>query len=245
MSEGLRIAMWSGPRNISTAMMRSFESRADCTVTDEPFYGCYLSRTGIDHPMAAEVIADMECDFSRVSSFLTGPIPGGAPLWYQKHMSLHMLPGDDLSWSDDMVHCFLIRDPDAMVASYAQKREQPVAADFGFERLWQVFDQVSQRLGRVPPVLDSKDVLMDPEGTLTALCRAIGIPFDPAMLSWPPGRRDSDGIWAPVWYHSVEQSTGFLPYAPKTVSLSPRLQAITDECRPYYERMAAHRLGLD
>jgi hypothetical protein len=245
MSQGLRIAMWSGPRNISTAMMRSFENRADCTVTDEPFYGCYLSRTGIDHPMAADVMADMDCDFTRIARTLAGPVPGGAAIWYQKHMSLHMLPGDDLSWSDEMVHCFLIRDPDAMVASYTQKRETPSVADFGFERLWQLFDQVSQKLGKEPPVLDSKDVLSDPKGILTALCHAIGIAFDPAMLSWPPGRRDSDGIWAPVWYKSVEQSTGFLPYQPKSVSLSPALQAIADECRPYYDRMAAHRLIQD
>jgi hypothetical protein len=245
MSQGLRIAMWSGPRNISTAMMRSFENRADCTVTDEPFYGCYLSRTGIDHPMAADVMADMDCDFTRVARTLAGPVPGGAAIWYQKHMSLHMLPGDDLSWSDDMVHCFLIRDPDAMVASYTQKRETPSVADFGFERLWQLFEQVSSRSGNVPPVLDAKDVLSDPKRSLTALCKAIGIAFDPAMLSWPPGRRDSDGIWAPVWYQSVEQSTGFLPYQPKPVSLSLALQAIADECRPYYDRMAAHRLIQD
>ena len=245
MSQGLRIAMWSGPRNISTAMMRSFENRADCAVTDEPFYGCYLSRTGIDHPMAADVMADMDCDFTRVARTLAGPVPGGAAIWYQKHMSLHMLPGDDLSWSDEMVHCFLIRDPDAMVASYTQKRETPSVADFGFERLWQLFEQVSSRSGNVPPVLDAKDVLSDPKRSLTALCKAIGIAFDPAMLSWPPGRRDSDGIWAPVWYQSVEQSTGFLPYQPKPVSLSLALQAIADECRPYYDQMAAHRLIQD
>ncbi|MDF1747992.1 MAG: HAD family hydrolase [Alphaproteobacteria bacterium] len=242
MRQGLRIAMWSGPRNISTAMMRSFENRADCTVTDEPFYGCYLARTGIDHPMAAEVIADMDCDFNSITQMLAGPVPDGATIWYQKHMSLHMLPGDDLSWSDNMVHCFLIREPEAMIASYAQKREQPVAADFGFERLWQLFDAISQRSGTVPPVLDAKDVLCDPERTLSALCAASGIAFDPAMLSWPPGRRDTDGVWAPVWYHAVENSTGFLPYEPKTVTLSPALQAVADECRPFYDRMAAHKL---
>lgn len=242
MSDPIRIAMWSGPRNISTAMMRSFENRADCAVSDEPFYGSYLTRTGLDHPMAVEIMADMDCDFESLAAALQGAAPGGAPVWYQKHMSQHMLPGDDLSWSDRMVHCFLIREPEEMVASYAAKREDAVAADFGFERQWELFEHVRDRIGCIPPVLDAADVLRDPRRALTALCQAIGIPFDPAMLSWPAGQRKSDGIWAAVWYQAVERSTGFRPYDKKEIVLPPRLQAVASSCRPAYDRMAEHRL---
>ena len=237
-----RVAMWSGPRNISTAMMRSFENRQDCAVSDEPFYGCYLKRTGIDHPMAADIIADMDCDFASVAATLNGPVPGGASVWYQKHMSHHMLPDDPLDWADGMVNCFLIRKPEEMVASYAQKRDRPVAADFGFDRQVELFERVRDRTGRVPPVIDAADVLRDPRGVLSALCAAAEIPFDAAMLSWPTGRRDSDGIWAAVWYHAVEASTGFQPYAPKEIDLASDLAAVAAACRPAYDHMAQYKL---
>jgi len=243
----IRIAMWSGPRNLSTAMMRAFENRPDCVVSDEPFYAAYLAATGLDHPMRAEVLVSQPTDWHDVAAELAGPVPPaadgeGAAVWYQKHMSQHMLPGDDLSWSDRMVHCFLIREPEEMVASYAAKREDAVAADFGFERQWELFEHVRDRIGCIPPVLDAADVLRDPRRALTALCQAIGIPFDPAMLSWPAGQRKSDGIWAAVWYQAVERSTGFRPYDKKEIVLPPRLQAVASSCRPAYDRMAEHRL---
>jgi hypothetical protein len=234
--------MWSGPRNISTAMMRSFENRPDCAVSDEPFYGAYLARTGIDHPMAVEIMAEMDCDYAAVAAGMTGPVPGGKAVWYQKQMSHHMLPGDDLGWFGGVRHAFLIRAPEAMVASYAKKRAQPVAADFGFERLAELFEIVRDRTGTVPPVLDAADVLRDPREALTALCDALAIPFDEAMLSWPAGRRESDGVWAPVWYQAVEASTGFRAYGPPPETLAPDLAAIAEECRPAYDRLAAHRL---
>lgn len=234
--------MWSGPRNISTAMMRAFENRPDCAVSDEPFYGCYLSRSGSNHPMRDAIMADMDCDYASVAGALNGPVPGGASIWYQKHMSHHMLPGDDLSWADGMAQCFLIRRPEEMVASYAQKRGNPAPEDFGLDRECEIFDRVADRSGVAPPVLDAADVLRNPQGMLTALCRRIGISFMPDMLSWPPGRRDSDGIWADHWYHAVAESTGFQPYSPKSIDLSDDLQAVADQCRPAYERMATYRL---
>jgi len=235
--------MWSGPRNISTAMMRAFENRPDCAVSDEPFYGCYLDRTGIDHPMRQQIIDDMDCDYASVAKTLQGSAPGAAAIWYQKHMSQHILPGDDLAWLDGLIHCFLIREPSEMVASYAAKRGNPVPEDFGLDRECEIFDIVTGRQGNAPPVLDAADVLRDPEGTLSALCDRIGIPFLPDMLTWPPGRRDSDGVWAAHWYHAVEESTGFQPYIPKDVELPPDLRSVADQCRPAYDRMAAHRLS--
>lgn len=242
MTGPVRIAMWSGPRNISTAMMRSFENRADCTVSDEPFYGAYLQRTGLDHPMADAVIADMECDYGTIAQSLLGTVPGGTPLWYQKHMSHHMLADDDLSWTQEVVNCFLIRRPEEMIASYAQKRENPTRDDFGVDRQAELFDLIRAETGRVPPVLDAADILRDPAAALKSLCAAIGIPFDAAMLSWPAGRRDSDGIWAKVWYTNVISSTGFRPYSDPNLNLRDDLRELAEACRPAYDHMAAYRL---
>lgn len=238
----VRIAMWSGPRNISTAMMRSFENRPDCTVSDEPFYGCYLYRTGSPHPMASAVIASMDTDFDTVARTVTGPVPDNMPIWYQKHMTHHMLPGDDLSFMDGLANCFLIRDPGAVVASYAAKRDAVTAADIGIERQYELFVHARNRTGRTPPVLDAADVLRDPEGTLSTFCETVGIPFSDAMLSWPPGRRATDGVWADHWYHSVERSTGFKPYSPEKAALPPHLAEIADRSMQAYADMAAVRL---
>lgn len=242
MSATVRIAMWSGPRNISTAMMRSFENRVDCTVSDEPFYGAYLQRTGLDHPLADAVIADMECDYATVAKQLLANPPGAATIWYQKHMSHHMLPQDDLSWTRGVVNCFLIRRPEEMIASYAQKRSNPTREDFGVDRQAELFDLIRDETGKTPPVLDTADILRDPKAALTALCTAIGIGFDPGMLSWPLGKRDSDGVWADVWYGNVMASTGFKPYSEGQTALSEDLKALAEACRPAYEHMASHRL---
>lgn len=238
----VRIAMWSGPRNISTAMMRSFESRGDCSVSDEPFYGHYLRRTGIAHPMAGEIIHSMECDYGAVARTLSGPVPGGRPVWYQKHMTHHMLADDDLGWSDDVINCFLIRDPRAVVASYAAKRDSVTALDIGTRRQVEIFNRVADRLGTAPPVVDAVDILSDPAAGLAALCRAVGISFRPEMLAWAPGRRETDGVWASHWYRVVEASTGFQPYSPKDPVLTPELEAVAAECRDDYSTMARHRL---
>jgi hypothetical protein len=238
----VRIAMWSGPRNISTAMMRSFENRADCTVTDEPLYSAYLTRTGLDHPMRDEVIASQPADFAAVTRQLVGPVPGGAAVWYQKHMAQHLLPDDPLGWTEGLSNAFLIRDPRAVVASFARGRGRPEPFELGFERQLEIFEHVRHATGRVPPVLDSTDVLADPESALRALCAAVGIPFDAAMLSWPAGRRESDGVWAPVWYAAVEASTGFVKASPPPETLPDELEAMARSARPAYEAMAAHRL---
>ncbi|MCP5373071.1 MAG: HAD family hydrolase [Hyphomicrobiales bacterium] len=239
----VRIAMWSGPRNISTAMMRAWENRADTAVVDEPLYAHYLAETGLEHPMRDRVLAAMDTDWRAVAATLTGPVPGGAAVFYQKHMAHHLLPGVGRDWLDGLTHCFLIREPARVLASYLQKRERATLDDLGFAQQVEIFERERARTGRVPPVLEARDVLADPERLLRLLCAAVGVDFDPAMLSWPPGRRDSDGVWAPHWYHAVEASTGFAPPRDEPVHLTGDLADLAAACEPHYRRLYEHRLG--
>ena len=240
----MKIAMWSGPRNLSTALMRSFENRADTFVSDEPYYGAFLKTTGAPHPMREEVIVAMDCDWRSVARNLAGPTPGGAPIWYQKHMWHHMVGPicyDDFA---GFTHAFLIRDPVRMIGSYLRKRDAAAFEDFGLDRQSDFFAREADRLGAAPPVIDAADILADPEGTLAALCGRLAIPFDPAMLRWPPGRRSTDGPWAPHWYQTVEASTAFGP--PETpadpAQLPDEARRLADRCRPYYESLARYRI---
>jgi hypothetical protein len=234
--------MWSGPRNLSTAMMRSFGSRPDTFVSDEPFYGCFLKDSGADHPMREETIASMDCDWKSVIRTLSGDAPDGSPVWYQKHMWHHMTGPIGYGDFAGFTHAFLIREPERMIVSYLRKREAAHFEDFGLERQAEFFDREADRLAHAPPVIDANDVLADPEGVLSKLCEALGISWDPAMLHWEPGRRETDGPWAPHWYGAVERSTGFGPPETEPVELPPDAQALADRCRPYYERLAAHRI---
>jgi hypothetical protein len=236
--------MWSGPRNISTAMMRSFENRADTAVWDEPFYAAYLAVTGLDHPMREDVLAAGEVDPSRVAERVAGPAPGGAAVFYQKHMTHHMLPTFDLGWLPAVRSAFLIRRPESVLASYVLKREEVTLGDIGFVRQAEIFDRVADLTDAAPPVVAGADVLADPRGKLSRLCAALGLEFDEAMLAWPAGRRESDGVWAPHWYHAVEASTGFSPPKPDLAydDLPDHLRRIADAAMPAYEKLAAFRL---
>jgi len=238
----IRIAMWSGPRNLSTALMRSFGSRADTFVSDEPFYGCFLKDTGAGHPLRDEVIAAMDCDWRRVMARLRGRAPGGTPIWYQKHMWHHMAGPIGYDDFTGFVHAFLIREPERMIASYLRKREAAAFENFGLDRQAEFFERESDRLGHAPPVIDAHDVLTDPQSVLTKLCCALNIPWDIAMLSWLPGRRETDGPWAPHWYGAVEASTGFGPPETDMVALPDDAQRVADRCRPYYDSLVAHRI---
>lgn len=239
-----RIAMWSGPRNISTAMMRAFENRDDTVVSDEPFYAAFLAETGLDHPMREEVIASQPTQWRKVADAMAGPAAGDAPIWYQKHMTHHMLPGFGLGWLAACTNAFLIRPPEQVLASYTQKRAEVTLDDIGVVRQAELFDHVAQEKGEAPPVIEGAQVLANPRGSLTALCEALGIPFSEKMLNWPAGRRDSDGVWAPAWYDTVERSTGFAPPGPVVTfdSLPDSLKPIAEAARPWYERMAQYRL---
>jgi hypothetical protein len=242
--EPIRIAMWSGPRNISTAMMRSFESRPDTEVIDEPFYAAYLHLTGALHPMREEVLESQPTDWREVVATLLGPSPGGAPIFYQKHMTHHMLPEIGADWMPACRNAFLVRRPDEIVASYREKRGEITLDDIGVVRQADLFDREADRLGHAPPVIDGADVASAPRATLSALCAALDIPFNDAMLSWRKGRRASDGVWAPAWYDRVEASTGFVA-APKSSApvLDGEARRIADAALPYYERLARWKLG--
>jgi len=236
----IRIAMWSGPRNISTAMMRSFGSRAECQVVDEPFYAAYLAATGLEHPMRAEVLASQPQDWGAV---VDGLERLGAPLVYEKHMTHHMVDGVDLGWTARRRNAFLIRDPAEVLASYSAKRAEATLTDIGIVRQRELFEREADRLGHAPPVVRGADVLADAPAMLAALCAALGIAFDPAMLSWPPGPRESDGVWAPAWYDAVVRSTGFEPPQRRAYPPLPAdLARVADAARPHYEALERHRL---
>jgi len=233
--------MWSGPRTVSTALMRAWENRPDTVVTDEPLYSFYLTATGLDHPGRDEVIASQSPDWRAVLRELTtGPLPPGVTIYYQKHMTHHLLPWVDRSALAGLRHAFLIRDPRSLLASYARVRSAPTLADLGLRQQAEIFEEFGG------PVLDSADLLAAPEQALRALCAALGVPFSDAMLSWPPGPRASDGVWAPYWYDSVRRSTGFVPVTgPVTPpDLDPALEPLLEECMPYYEKLRKNILNV-
>jgi len=238
----LRLAMWSGPRNISTAMMRAFENRSDCAVSDEPLYAHYLASTHSDHPGANAVIAHGEPDWQRVVASLLGPVPDAKPVWYQKHMSHHLLPHIDRAWIHQLSNVFLIRDPTDVVASYIKSRATVTAADIGLQQEAELFDEVAQKSGRAPPVIDAHDFLMAPEAHLRALCTHLGIDFSASMLHWPAGPRASDGIWAPHWYAAVWKSTGFEAPLSREHALDGAALQAAELARPWYEHLYRYRL---
>ncbi|MGQ3487833.1 sulfotransferase-like domain-containing protein [Roseovarius pacificus] len=234
----MRIAMWSGPRNLSTAMMYSFGARPDFAVVDEPFYAAYLALTGLDHPMGDAIIASQPTDPAQVVDGLLGPIPEGKPHFYQKHMSQHMIPGIPRDWITDVVNVFLIRHPARVAASFSAKYENPTLPEIGFTQQVDLYDQLNAA-GARPVVIDSHDIREDPETMLRRLCDVIGLEWDPAMLSWPAGGHKSDGVWAAHWYGSVHASTGFAgPEGPLPDLDGPRAD-LARAAMPSYEVLRA------
>lgn len=239
----VRLAVWSGPRNISTALMRSWENRPDCAAWDEPFYAAYLHRTGLDHPARDEVVAAGETDPDRVVAALLGPPPGGAAVFYSKQMTHHLPPGMDLDWTTALRNVLLVREPREVVASYLRSRESCEPDDIGLLQQERMAAYWAGR-GLDVPVLDSSDFLADPEAHLRWLCGWLGIGFTPAMLRWPPGPRASDGVWARHWYAAVWASTGFEPPRRREVVLGAHDAAVAEACRPAYEALRVRRLRL-
>ena len=243
MTVDVRVAMWSGPRNISTAMMRAFENRPDTVVVDEPLYGAHLARTGIDHPGRAEVLAAEPNDLADAIAALSLPLPAGRHVHYAKHMAHHVSQDMDLGWTLAFRTVQLIRDPDEVVASYVRSRAACEPDDIGLlQQGW--LQEFWDAHGLEVPILDAGAFLRAPEAHLRWLCGWLGIPFSERMLAWPPGPRPSDGAWAPYWYAAVWKSTGFASWRPREIELSPHDAAVADTCRPIYEALLARRVRI-
>lgn len=238
------IAMWSGPRNLSTAMMYSFAQRDDCKVIDEPFYAAYLSATGIEHAMHKEIILHGEKNPENVAESCAKE-GLELPIFYQKHMTKHMLPSIDRGWIHKVCNVFLIRDPARVIASYHAKQQDPELSDIGVKEQLEIFDIVSQKEGEPPTVIDSADILAAPEVMLRALCNAIDIEFQPAMLSWSSGPKEYDGVWAPHWYKSVWQSNGFAVPETRSVQVPEHLLGLLETANLYYEQLKEYSIMID
>ena len=238
----IRIAMWSGPRNISTALMRSFENRSDTFITDEPFYAHYLRQTGVEHPMREEVMKSGNPDWNKVTEYLTGAIPNGKSVWYQKHMAQHNLPDTDLGWTEKLTNCFLIRDPMEVILSYSKKYEITSIYQLGYPQQVLLFNHLKNKNEANVIVLDSKDILQNPKNLLQLLCKELDIPFSDKMFCWPPGKRDSDGVWGQHWYGNVEKSTGFQPYQKKEEELPAKYGDIYEQCLKNYQQLFQYRI---
>ena len=238
------LAVWSGPRNLSTALMRAFSSRPGTLVWDEPFYAHYLSATGKQHPMQAEILASQPHAEAEVIADLQAPLPGGHDLGYQKQMAHHLLPEMDRTWMQGQAHAFLIRDPRAMLTSLDQKLSEFALEDTGLPQQVELFDRFHAQHGQPPLVVDSADLARDPEQVLRALCSTAGVAYDPAMLQWPAGPHPRDGAWAPHWYANTWASTGFqrprgaAPHRP----MHPSLEPLLEQCKPLYDHLAEYRL---
>lgn len=222
--------------------MRAWGNRPDTFVCDEPLYAHYLKQTEVAHPGADEVIASHESDWRQVAPYLTGPVPEGKHIFYQKHMAHHLLPEIGRGWLEKLTHCFLIRDPREMLPSLDRIIPNPKIEDTGLPQQVEIFDEVHGRMGCVPPVVDSKDLLQDPSNILTGLCEMLEVPFVEQMLSWSPGSRSTDGIWAKHWYGNVQKTTGFRPFQPKDEPLQEHLEALYTQCLEYYNILYVHRI---
>lgn len=234
-----RICLWSGPRNVSTALMYSFHQRRDTTVVDEPLYAHYLSRSGVVHPGRDEVLASQDSNGTAVvRDVLLGPSP--TPVIFFKNMA-HHLPGVDRAFLSEVTNVLLVRHPREMLPSLAQQLPDPTLDGTSLTTQVELFNAIV-KAGEFPIVVDSKHLLLDPEGTLTMLCERIGIEFDEAMLSWPAGPILEDGVWAPHWYTNLHTSTGFTPYREKTDPFPIHLEPLLSQCTPLYNHIAAHAM---
>jgi Sulfotransferase domain len=241
MNAPLRVAMWSGPRNISTAMMRAWENRGDCDVSDEPLYAAFLSDTQLDHPGRDEVIASGDTHYEQVVRGLLGNAPNGRPIWYQKHMTHHLLPTYQRDWIPQLSNILLIRDPAEVVASYVKSRAAVSPEDIGIPQQRKLYDEIKQTTGKAPPIIDAGDFLRAPEKYLRALCDYLNISFTDKMLHWPAGPRESDGVWAPYWYAAVTASTGFEPWRARENTLDGQAAEVARCCRADYDFLHERR----
>ena len=238
--------MWSGPRNISTAMMRAWENRSDTFVTDEPFYAHYLAHTRLDHPGREAILKSQSTDWREVATDCIEITEADRAIHYQKHMTQHILRHIELDWLTALHNIFLIRSPQEVINSYAKSRPELNASDLGFEQQARLFQFVRNNIEEQPLVISSADLLKNPRTALTIMCEHCGIAFDENMLSWPPGKRESDGVWSPWWYHNVERSSGFEPPTEeRKITLNREQQIIADECQIHFDLLAKYAVTLD
>lgn len=240
----VRIAMWSGPRNMSTTMMRSFGARADTVCVDEPFYAAYLHLTGLKHPLTEAIFASQSCDPSKVAADMRSSPDPTARVFYQKHMTHHMVDGISRDWMVACRNVFLIRHPARVIVSYQRKMQHVSLEAIGFPQQLSLFEHAASLEGRVPLVIDSTDILRDPPGMMAALCKALSLDWSDAMLSWPEGARPEDGAWAPHWYDAVWRSTGFGPIPGARPNVPPEHADIYAQALEIYEHLAEHRITL-
>ena len=229
--------MWSGPRNISTAMMRSWGSRSDTFVIDEPYYAYYLSQNDLDHPGREEVLKEGELDVKKISNGLVNDTNGNCSIYYQKHITHHLLDSIDRDWMKSVVNCFLIRDPKDMIISYSRVHPDLTMHLLGLEEQNEIFEYVRNITGEIPPIIDAKDVLINPRDILSKLCNKIGVIFSEEMLTWARGSRETDGNWGKYWYKNVVNSTGFNQYKAKAEDVPPKYQNLYDECMSLYKNL--------
>ena len=239
------IAMWSGPRNISTALMRSFENRSDCFVSDEPFYSYFLYKTGLKHPLYDEIIKSGLINYNKIIKYITGPIPSSKNIWYQKHMAHHILEGENLDWIKNMKNCLLIRHPNDVILSYSKKNEINSIQQLGYLQQIKIYKMLIKEMELAPIIIDAQDLLRNPKNMLIEMCKKLRIKFDDNMLSWPPGIRETDGIWGKHWYKQVEASTGFKPYTKTDRIIPPKYIKLNDECMQYYDFLYQNRIILN
>ena len=234
--------MWSGPRNISTAMMRSFENREDTIVIDEPFYAYYLKKSGLVHPGKDQIIKSQSNNWHEVVKQITSELPDGATIYYQKHMAHHIFPNNDMKWVKSFKNCFLIRHPKEVIFSYSKKNEIKNARDLGFVQQVQLFKKIKNITGTTPAIFDSMDILLDPKVQLKKLCKYLEIEFSNKMLKWPKGIRDTDGVWASHWYKNVINSDGFKPYNKRDEDLNINHIKLFEESMEHYNYLSSFKI---
>ena len=245
MNSKKRISMWSGPRNISTALMRSFENRSDTTVIDEPFYSCFLKNTGIKHPLYREVIEKYDSSWSNIANILTGPIPNNKNIWYQKLMTHHWTDNQSLDWTINTKNCFLIRNPKDVILSYLKIHKDVTPELTGLPQQIHIFNYIKEKTNKIPIVINSEDILKNPKLMLQKLCNLLDIPFLEPMLSWPTGKRDSDGIWGEYWYKNVVKTSSFSKPSRKNEKLPGQFSSLLDECNTYYKQIKKYEINND
>jgi hypothetical protein len=239
-----RIAMWSGPRNISTALMRSFENRKDSVVLDEPFYAYYLKQNKANHPGRDLVLESQISSWDEVVKLCLSKIPEKKSIWYQKHMAQHFFNDENISWITNLENCLLIRDPKEVISSYKNKFSIKTIQQLGYPQQLELYDYILKNTGKPPIVIDAKDLLNKPREMLEKLCLLLKIPFYSSMLSWPRGTRTSDGVWGKYWYKNVEKSTGFNKYQSLNIQLDKKHTEFYKECLPIYKKLHSLRIKL-